>query len=249
MSSKGEPASEHKGGETFPPTHWSVILSAAQRGSPEADVALARLCEGYWYPLYAFLRRRGSSPEQAEDLTQGYFDMLMRREVLAGLTMDGGRFRSFLLTTLKRFLANEWHREHAQKRGGGLVLRPLSAEAEDRFRFEPVDHATPETEYERQWAWTVLDRVGARVREEYSAAGKAGRFGRLEPALPGTAGEVDYAAAAAVLQTTEPALRMAAVRLRRRYGEMLRAEIAQTVTNPSEVDEEIRHLINVIGGS
>jgi RNA polymerase sigma factor (sigma-70 family) len=240
----GQTASEHmRGGEEFPATHWSVILQAAQGGSATADASLAKLCEDYWYPIYAFLRHRGHKPEEAEDLTHGFFDRLLHKDVLAGLTAEGGRFRSFLLTALKRFLVNEWHREHAQKRGGTQVTISFDDAVESRYQQELVDHATPEAIFEQQWALTVLDRVFTRLREEYASAGKSELFSHLQGCLPGAGEELSYAEAGAALQMSEAALRMSAHRLRRRYGELLRAEITQTVSNPDEVDEEIHHLI------
>jgi DNA-directed RNA polymerase specialized sigma24 family protein len=240
-------AGELRTGGGFPPTRWSLVLHAAHTGSPEADSALARLCEAYWYPLYAFLRHQGHPPAEAEDFTQEFLSRLVHKHYLEGLTQEGGKFRSFLLIALKRFLANERDRENAQKRGGGKALISIDAAAELRYQRELIDHATPDTLFERQWAFTVMDRVLDRVLEEYSRAGKRELFERLQGCLPGANGQVPYAASAAALQMKESSVRMAALRLRRRYGQLLREEIAETVTSPREVEEEIRHLIEVAG--
>jgi RNA polymerase sigma factor (sigma-70 family) len=233
--------------DPFPPTHWSLVLAAAQRSVPDAEKALSRLCEAYWNPLYAFLRRRGHAPEEAEDLTQGFFALLLQGEVLAGLTQEGGKFRSFLLTALKRFLANEWHRDHAQKRGGGKVVISVDAAAEKRYQAVLVDPATPETIFERQWAFAVLDLVWRHLRDEYAALGKQALFEQIQGCLPGADRELSSVETAAALGMKEGAVRMAALRLRRRYGELLRAEIAATVSSLADIDDEIRHLIEVAG--
>jgi DNA-directed RNA polymerase specialized sigma24 family protein len=240
-------AEKLRGAGEFPATHWSVVLHAAQAGSAKADAALARLCESYWYPLYVFLRRQGYQPEEAEDLTQTFFGRLVHKEILAGLTEEGGKFRSFLLMALKRFLANEWHREHAQKRGGGKLMISADATAEQRYQGALVDRATPETLFARKWAFAVLDRVWSRLRDEYAAIGKPTLFEQLQGCLPGADRELSCVDAAAALAMNEGTVRMAALRLRRRYGEMLRAEIAATVSRPEEIDGEIRHLIEVAG--
>ena len=234
-------------GAEFPSTHWSVVLAAGQRNAAECEQALAKLCEAYWYPLYAFLRQHGHAPAQAEDLTQEFFARLIQKEFLNGLIQEGGRFRSFLLTALKRFLANEWRREHAQKRGGGSPLVSIDATAELRYQGEWVETAAPDILFERRWAFVVLDRVLARLRAEYDGAGKAELFAALQGCLPGADGGLSYAEAGAVLHLGEGAVRMAALRLRRRYGELLRQEVVATVATPAEIDEEIRHLIKVIG--
>jgi RNA polymerase sigma factor (sigma-70 family) len=242
-----EPVALHPSGG-FPPTRWSVVLHAAQSGSPDSEKALANLCEAYWYPLYAYLRHQGHSPEQAEDLTQEFLARLVHKHYLDGLTQEGGKFRSFLLTALKRFLANERDREQAKKRGGGKVMIPMDANAEARYRRELIDQATPEALFERQWAFTVMDRVLARIQDEYTRLGKGKLFDLLQDCLPGADGQSSYAQAGAALQLKESSVRMAALRLRRRYGQLLREEIAQTVASPKEIEEEIRHLITVARG-
>lgn len=236
----------HRGG-TFPSTHWSLVLVAAQGESRDADQALASLCQAYWHPLYAFARKRGSTPQEAEDLTQEFFLRLVRKDLLHGLTRDGGKFRSFLLTALKRFLVNEWQHNRAQKRGGGKPVVSIDESAELRVRDLLVDHHTPETVFEHQWALTVLERALDQLRDEYTRAGKSEVFARLQHCLPGAQERIAYAEVGAALHLNEAAARMAAHRLRRRYGELLRAEIAATVSSPEEVDEEIRHMIEVTG--
>jgi RNA polymerase sigma factor (sigma-70 family) len=231
----------------FPATHWSLVLRAVGSGSREGEAALAKLCEAYWPPLYAFVRHKGYSSPEAEDLTQEFFARLIRKEVLLDLDREGGKFRSFLLTALKRFLANEWHRENAQKRGGGQCLIQINEAAEALFLGMAVDHETPESLFEQHWALTVLDMVLARLRREYAAAGKEQTFSQLQGCLPGAQEELSYAAAGAALKLSESGVRMAALRLRRRYGELLRAEVAVTVSSPAEIEEELRHLIKVAG--
>ena len=247
MSRPDDVATGLSRGGTFPSTHWSVVLVAAQGGARDADQALASLCQAYWHPLYAFVRKRGSTPQEAEDLTQEFFLRLVRKELLQGVTRDGGKFRSFLLTALKRFLVNEWQHDRAQKRGGGKPVISIDEAAERRVRDLLVDPHTPETVFEQQWALTVLERTLEQLREEYTRAGRQQVFARLQHCLPGAQERIAYAEVGAALQLNEAAARMAAHRLRRRYGELLRAEIAATVSSPEEVDEEIRHLIEVTG--
>ena len=232
-------------GEQFAPTRWSVVLAAGQKVSPQAQEALATLCQTYWYPLYAYMRRRGHGPHDAEDLTQAFFARLLEKEYLAHLKREGGRFRSFLLTAVQAFLANEWDRQHAQKRGGGHALVSIDRDtAESRYSREPSHTLTPEKIYERHWAEALLDRVMAQLRQEFVAAGKTRLFDHLSPSLSRERGAVPYASIAAQLGTSEAAIKMAVQRLRSRYRALLRAEIAQTVASPQEVEEEIRHLFS-----
>ena len=240
--------SMHRGG-TFPTTHWSVVLVAAQVGTLQADQALTKLCETYWYPLYAFARREGCSPHDAEDLTQGFFLHLLEKNAFAAADLARGRFRTFLLTAIRNFQINEWHRRHAKKREGGYVLKPLDADtAETRYAAEPADNTSPERLYDRNWAWALLGRVLTRLRANEEAAGRGALFERLKPTLMGERLTLSYGELAAGLKTTEEALRMAAVRLRRRFRRMLREEIAPTVARPEEIDDEIRHLFASLGG-
>lgn len=227
----------------FQPTRWSVVLAAAQGESPQAQAALATLCQTYWYPLYAYVRRRGHGPEDAQDLTQEFFARLLAKKYLAHLQREGGKFRSFLLTALQRFLANEWDRGRAAKRGGGHTTLSLDAEAaESRYRLEPSHELTPEKIYEQRWAQALLEQVLARLRADYAAAGKAALFEELSASLSQPRGAVPYADIAARLHSTEAAVKMAVQRLRARYRALLRAEIRETVARPEDVDEELRSL-------
>jgi RNA polymerase sigma factor (sigma-70 family) len=233
---------------SFVPTRWSVVLKAADHAGPDADEALAILCQTYWYPLYAFVRRQGHGPHDAEDLTQSFFARLLEKRYLDGIRREGGRFRSFLLTALKRFLANEWDRAHAAKRGGTRTILSLDRDsAESRYQIEPAHELTPDKLYERQWAQALLDRVMTLLREEYSGAGKADWFARLSGTLGRPRGEAPYRELAAALGTTEAAVKMGVQRLRARYRALLRAEVAHTVASPDEIETEIRHLFAMFG--
>ena len=228
----------------FATTQWSLILHAARPDSPEAARALASLCATYWYPLYAFVRRQGRNAHDAEDLTQEFFARLIGKNYLASVAREKGRFRSFLLAALKNFLANEWDRERAQKRGGDRTFVPLDAgSAESRYAIEPVDTLSADRIYERRWALTLLDRVLERLRAEHVAGGRAAAFEVLKGCLTdGRSGE-SYARSAAELQTTEGAIKVAVHRLRHRYRELLRAEVTETVGSAEDVDDELRHLL------
>jgi RNA polymerase sigma-70 factor (ECF subfamily) len=231
-------------GERFATTHWSVVVSAGGSRSPEANRSLAILCESYWFPLYAFVRRFGHSAEDAQDLTQEFFVRLLDKHFLEAADRNKGRFRTFLLTAVKRFLANEYDRVQAKKRGGGHKIMPLEV-LEARYCQEPADTLTPERIFEQQWALTLLDQVLARLQTEMTADGKAELFDALKDHLTAshTAG---YAATAARLGKTEGAVKVAAHRLRRRYRELLQEEIAQTVASPDEIEEEIRYLFDCL---
>jgi RNA polymerase sigma-70 factor (ECF subfamily) len=235
------------GAGAFVTTHWSVVLAAGRGDSTRARDALAELCRSYWYPLYAYTRRRGCSPHDAQDLTQEFFARLLERQDLAQVSPERGRFRSFLLASLNHFLANEWDKARAAKRGGGQpLLRLDGASAEGRYALEPAGDDTPETLFDRQWALTLLERVLARLREEFGAAGKTRLFDRLKDSMAGERGDAGYAQAAAELGMTEGNVKVAVHRLRKRYRERLREEIAQTVVSPAEVEEEIRHLFTAL---
>ena len=233
--------------DRFAATHWTAVLSAARgHETPQSAAAMAELCRNYWYPLYAFIRRRGHSAEEAEDLTQEFFARLLAKEFLAGVDRERGRFRTFLLMAVKRFLANEYDRAQAQKRGGGQRVVPLDAlESETRYRLEPSHTLTAERLFEQQWAVTLLDKVLARLQAEMTSGGKAALFDALKGCLGGSKEET-YAATAASLGMTEVAVRVAAHRLRRRYRELLREEIADTVSSPEEIDDEIRYLFSCL---
>jgi RNA polymerase sigma-70 factor (ECF subfamily) len=237
---------ETRNGE-FASTHWSVVRLAGQQHSPQSAAALEALCRAYWYPLYAFVRREGHTPEAAQDLTQEFFTRLLEKNWVAEADPARGRFRSYLLVLLKRLLVSEWRREHRQKRGGGAILFSLDEhEAEDRYRREPADPATPESIYERRWAETVLDRVLGRLEAEYREHPMG--YANLQPYLVENRGAAPFAETAARLGVTESALKAVVYRLRCRYGELFREEIAHTVASPEEVEEEIRHLIATLAG-
>jgi RNA polymerase sigma factor (sigma-70 family) len=247
--SRTTPSSEAGGRPpVFVTTHWSVVLSARKKDSPQSAAALETLCRTYWYPLYAFVRRQGHSPPDAQDLTQEFFARLLQKDYLKAAARDKGRFRTFLIVALKRFLANEWDRDRAQKRGGGQVLLSLDTElAEQRYRVEPVEGTTAERIFERRWALTLLDRSMTRLREEFSGAGKGHEFDRLKVCLTAERGEISYADIAAGLGVSENTARVAVHRLRKRFREIFREEIAHTVSGPEEIEEEVRYLMGVLG--
>jgi RNA polymerase sigma-70 factor (ECF subfamily) len=227
----------------FPTTHWSRVVEAGGPASPEAREALAALCQAYWYPLYAFIRRRGHSADEALDLVQDYFARLLEGAVLAAADPRKGRFRTFLMADCTRFLGHHRARISAQKRGGGRTILPIVVDdAERRFLRVPADTLTPERLFERSWALILLDGVLGRLREEYAESGRSEVFDRLKVVLTDGPGAVPYAVLAADLGTTEGAIQVAVHRLRRRYGALLRERIGETVGDPAEVDDEIRAL-------
>jgi RNA polymerase sigma factor (sigma-70 family) len=228
----------------FLTTHWSVVLAVAGNDTARAQAALEKLCQTYWYPLYAYVRRRGHSVADAQDSTQEFFARLLAGNWVGDADRTKGRFRTFLLTALNRFLANEWDRTRAKKRGGGVVTVPLdTAIAESRYCADAANPLAPDRLYDRQWAMTLLDRALARLESEQQQADKADEFAVLSPALTAERGDIPYADMAAKLGHNEPAVRMAVHRLRKRFRELFREEIAQTVADPAEVEEEIRHLL------
>jgi RNA polymerase sigma factor (sigma-70 family) len=232
------------GHRRFVTTRWSLVLAAgADISSAEAGDALARLCDTYWYPLYAFLRSRGHTAEDAQDLTQAFFARVLERQVFAHADPARGRFRSFLLSSLKNFVANERDREQAKKRGGGTAVVPLEIEtAEGRFQLEPRTDETPERIFDRGWALILLDNVIRQLQAEMTRAGRGGHFGELKEFLAGEDPQASYAAAASALGMSQGAVRVAVHRLRRRFRELLRHEIAETVSSAEEIDDELRHL-------
>lgn len=233
----------------FVTTHWSVVLAAGRNETTQSRGALEQLCRVYWYPLYAHVRRRGRSPEDAQDLTQEFFARLLERQWLARADRACGRFRTFLLVALERFLANEWDRARAQKRGGGVPTLPLQWDtAETRYGREPADPRTPEQAFERRWAIALLDEVLRRLEAEQQAEGKADQFAALKPCLAGESASLSYAQIADATGLSEGAVKVAVHRLRHRYRELLRAEIAQTVGLAEDVDAEMRHLFQVLSG-
>ena len=238
-----------RSGAAFPVTHWSVVLAAGNSASPDSTQALEQLCAAYWYPIYAYVRRRGYGPDDAQDLTQGFFACLLRRNPFPRLQPTGAKFRSFLLTALNHYLISEWHKDHAQKRGGDQVRIPVdAAELEARFALEIAEVIAPDAAYERRWAEAVLARALSRLREEQTAPGNQELFAALAPCLTGAEDALPYAELARRLDRTESALRSAGHRLRRRYGELLRLEVGHTVSGPAEVDEELRHLLSALSG-
>jgi len=231
----------------FVTTQWSVVLAAGRSDTPRAQAALARLCQAYWYPLYAYVRRCGYQAPDAQDLTQEFFARLLAQNWLAQADQERGRFRTFLLAALSHFLANEWDKARAQKRGGAVQLVPLQLDsAETRYGQEPADPLTPEQCFERRWALALLDEVLNALRTEHAAAGTEEMFDALKPCLVGDRQAQPYAALAANLGMTEGAVKVAVHRLRQRYRQLLREEIANTVANPGEVDEEMHHLFAVL---
>lgn len=239
------------GASQFADTHWSVVLAAKEEGSTQADEAMEKLCQSYWRPLYAYVRRQRHSPEEAEDLTQEFFVRLKDKNYLAHLKHQNGKFRSFLLTLLKHFLSDERDKARALKRGGGESPTPLDAlSEEERYRVEPAEHFSPEHLFDRRWAQTVLERAAGRLRDEYAATGKIDLFDALHHLQPGQVGPApSYAELGARLSLSESAVTSAVFRLRRRQAELLREEVAQTVRCREDVDEEIRYLIEVLGRS
>jgi len=236
-------------GGGFPTTRWSMILAARAGVTPESRQALAGLCEAYWYPLYAFNRRRGAGREEALDLTQGFFERFLEQRYLEDLRPGAGRFRSFLLSSLKHYVSDERDRAAAARRGGRSdVLSFDSEDAERRYRLEPRDERTPERAYEQAWAHTVLQRVSRRLQGEFETAGKSRLFELLDPSLTGGEPGRPHREVAEALGISEDAVKMSLLRMRRRFGRLLREEIAQTVETDEEVDDEIRYLLSVVRG-
>jgi RNA polymerase sigma factor (sigma-70 family) len=232
----------------FHTTHWTMVLLAREKDGAGAQEALASLCSTYWHPLYAFIRRQGADPHQAEDLTQEFFCRFLQRNALSKVRREAGKFRSFLLACLKNFLANERERAGAQRRGGGCVLLSLDyAEAEMRYLQEPADERTPELVFERRWAFAVLERTLRELRREYARAGKSALFDNLQGFLPGGQGSCSRKELAATHRLSQGALDVAIHRLRQRFGLLLREQVAQTVSSPNEVEEELQHLISAFG--
>jgi RNA polymerase sigma-70 factor (ECF subfamily) len=237
-----------QGTGAFATTHWSVVLSAQRETSPLADNALETLCKAYWYPLYAYVRRRGHDATAAKDLTQEFFAQLLLNNSWPGL-IRRRRFRSWLLGVMNHFLAHEWAKATAQKRGGAHPLFSLDElEAEERYSLEPLEDSTPERVFDRRWAFTVLEHAAARLRQEYELAGKRRLYDRLKDFVSTDATNLRYEEAAQQLELTTSATKSAIHRLRQRYQELIRTEIAETVNSAAEIDEEIRYLLAVIRG-
>jgi RNA polymerase sigma-70 factor (ECF subfamily) len=234
----------------FNTTNWSVVLKAGSGDTTGCREALATLCETYWYPVYAFVRRNGASAADAEDLTQAYFARFLEKRFLDDVHPERGRFRSFLLASVRNFLHNERDRERALRRGGGKRLLPLEGEGgEARYGREPVDSVTPEVLFERAWVQAVLDRALARLEAESEGDLRGARFARLKPFLTGDGPEATSAEVAQEWGVGETAVRVAVHRLRRRFGALLREEVGRTVDEPRDVEEEIRYLLTVASRS
>jgi DNA-directed RNA polymerase specialized sigma24 family protein len=232
-------------GDVFATTRWTVVLAAGRRSTPQAVVALEELCRAYWYPLYAYVRGRGYSHEDGQDLTQAFFARFLEKNYIEGLSSEKGKFRAFLLVSLKHFLANEWDRANRQKRGGGILPLSLDGQnADTRYQINPADNLSPDKLYDRAWAVTLLEQVITRLRQESVTEGKAGLFAQLKPFLMVGKSAIPYAQVAVALELTEGAVRVAVHRLRRRYRELLREEISQTLSDPTHVDEEMRALFS-----
>jgi RNA polymerase sigma factor (sigma-70 family) len=233
----------------FTTTHWSVVLAASDATSPRAEMALAELCRTYWYPLYAFVRRKGNSPHDAEDLTQAFFARLLERNYVAQADRERGRFRTYLLAALTHFLADEWDKARRLKRGGGREIISFdAASAEERYRLEPVDQLDAAKLYERRWVTTLFERVLARLEEEFHGSGKSELFEQLKGSLLAEERGLSYSELGNQLGLKEDAVKQAVHRMRRRYRELFREEIAQTVAGPGEVEDELKHLFAVLSG-
>ena len=236
------------GPASFATTHWSLV-SQARGDSPQAQAALEVLCGRYWYPIYAFLRRRGSGPENASDLTQDFFATLLEKEYLEDADRQRGRFRTFLLTAVSRFAAKAHERDQAQKRGGGRQRISLDiAEGESRYQHEPADNWTPEKIFARRWALTILDAALARLRKDHQESGRTALFEALKVYLTGDSGAPPLAEVARRLSMTEGAVKVAVHRLRERYRQALREEIGQTVAEPADVEDELKALSAALRG-
>ena len=233
------------GSSQFPTTRWTLVIAAGDPHRKEARYALNALCENYWYPLYAYLRRRGYTADQAQDLTQEFFVRVLEGRYLDRADPEKGRFRSFILTSLKFFVADEGDRQRACKRGGGAVMPLEFSSGEDRYQREPAHDETPERIFERRWALSVLDRVVEKLRNEFAHHGRPDHFERLNVFLLGQS-DAPYAALAREMNTSEGALKVAIHRLRKRYRDLFRQEIADTVADPAEVESELRFLAAVL---
>jgi len=234
--------------QTFVTTQWSVVLDAAHSDTTHAHDALAKLCQTYWHPLYAYVRRRGYSPEDAEDLTQSFFAALLQRKAVATVSPDKGRFRSFLLASLNHFLSDEWDKARAQKRGGGKVISFDTQAAETWLNQMPSDNLTPEKAFELRWAITLLEQIYRNLEEEHRRQGKAELFEVLRTTLAGPGNSAPYAELGTRLGLNAGAVKAAVHRLRQRYRTLLRETIAETVATEAEVEDELRYLLRIVGG-
>lgn len=242
----GKPSEAPGGGGVFRTTQWSLVLNAGSDDSSLAATALEQLCQRYWYPLYASVRRSGYSHADASDLTQSFFARVLGQNSLFGLAPGETRFRSFLLVALKNFLINEWQSANRLKRGGGRQIISLDETADELYRAEPADHASPDKLFEKRWALSVVELVLNRLQNEFMAAEKPELFLALKPALSGDKLEKPYAEVAADFGLTEGAIKVAVHRMRKRFGELLRAEVAETVRDERLVEDEVRYLISAL---
>jgi RNA polymerase sigma factor (sigma-70 family) len=247
MAASLEPESGDSPHSLFVTTHWSVVLAARDKASPVSAEALETLCRRYWYPLYAFVRRVGNSPHDAEDLTQEFFSRLLQKAWLDAAEQGRGRFRTFLVMAMKRFLANEWDRVRAAKRGGGQTFLPLETEfAETRYQREPTTPPPADSLYERRWALTLLDQSVAALRGEYERDGRGADFDQLKGFLTADRGAIPYGEIARESGSTEGAARVAVHRMRKRFREVFRATIAHTVAEARDLDDEVRHIVEIL---
>jgi RNA polymerase sigma-70 factor (ECF subfamily) len=243
-SSEKSNKSTRAGAGVFATTHWSVVVRAGDSRSPEVATAMERLCQTYWYPLYAFVRRKGYTHEDASDLTQAFFARFLEKDYLRSVDASRGKFRTFLLTSMTHFLANEWDRSQAQRRGGGCrVLSWDAVSAEERYRLEPVEQTTPETIYERRWALTIMDVVVDRLAKETEEK----RFEVLKAFLLEDKSVISYEEAAGRLGISVAAITSAIHRMRARFRALLFEEVAKTVEKPKEVEHELRYLLSTLG--
>ena len=230
----------------FATTHWSVVLAAAP-GSPSAEEALAKLCDTYWYPLYAYARKKGHPAHEAEDLTQTFFTRLLEKGMLQDLSPEKGRFRTFMLVCMKRFIVNEWRHARTQRRGGNAKTLPIDfSHADERFRLEPASYATPERIYDRRWALTALEEALAQLAAEMKTTSKSNLFDALKPYLAMDSAAPPYSEVAAKLRMSEGSVKVAVFRLRARYAQLLRQEIAATLATPADIEDEIRRLFQAL---
>lgn len=233
--------------DEFRSTQWSQVIAAGHDSSPESRRALENLCEVYWFPLYAYARRRVASVDEAQDLTQAFFAELLEKNVVGTASPERGKFRAYLLTAFKNFLSKQWEKGRALKRGGGRVSIPLDfANADSNLRIEPTDGMTPEQFYDQQWTLALLGQILEKLRKEFDSKGKGDQFERLKGFIVGNLAGTTYAQVAEELGTTEAAAKKAASRMRQRYRELLRQEIEQTTSGPDEVDDEIRNLFKTL---
>ena len=236
-------------GEHFVTTRWTIVFSAGDKSSPQSDRALAELCQSYWFPLYSYVRRQGHTKEDAEDLVQAFFARFLEKNYLEGLRAERGKFRAFLLASLKHFLANEWDKSQRQKRGGGLAHLSLDWQSADkRYHLDPSDKESPDRAFDRQWALALLERVISRLREGSEREGKSELFEQAKGYLMVGEAAIPYSHAAQNLKMDEGAVRVAVHRLRKLYREPLRDEIAQTLSDPAQVSEELESLQAALAG-